>query len=57
MSGIELGGVFSEGRKKSSWLKRLGVAGFLFFLGKGLLWVSMAAGAWTYRSEIWSRGN
>lgn len=25
------------------WLKRLGVLGFLFFLAKGLLWLSVPA--------------
>ncbi len=25
------------------WLKRFGVAGFLFFLGKGLLWLTLPA--------------
>lgn len=25
----------------SQWLKRLGLAGFLFFLAKGLLWLSV----------------
>ncbi|MDX1530363.1 MAG: hypothetical protein R3362_02435 [Rhodothermales bacterium] len=25
------------------WVKRLGVAGFLFFLGKGLLWLTVPA--------------
>lgn len=25
------------------WLKRFGVAGFLFFLGKGLLWLTLHA--------------
>jgi len=24
-----------------TWLKRLGIAGFLFFLAKGLLWLSL----------------
>jgi hypothetical protein len=33
----------------SGWSKRIGVAGFLFFLGKGLLWVSMLAAAWWLR--------
>ncbi len=28
-----------------AWLKRLGVAGFLFFLAKGLVWVAIFAGA------------
>lgn len=25
------------------WLKRIGIAGFLFFLAKGLLWLSLPA--------------
>ena len=29
--------------KWKHWLKRAGVAGFLFFLIKGLLWVGVAA--------------
>ena len=29
-----------------SWSKRLGLAGFLFFLGKGLLWLAVLAAAW-----------
>ncbi|HQE12240.1 MAG TPA: hypothetical protein PLQ78_05800 [Flavipsychrobacter sp.] len=24
-----------------TWLKRLGIAGFLFFLGKGLMWIAL----------------
>jgi hypothetical protein len=31
-------------RKK--WLKRLGVAGFLFFLIKGIAWIVVAVLAW-----------
>jgi len=30
-------------RKLGRWGKRLGVAGFLFFLGKGLLWLIIPA--------------
>jgi hypothetical protein len=30
-------------RKPTTWLKRFGVAGFLFFLIKGLLWLSLPA--------------
>ena len=26
------------------WLRGLGIAGFLFFLGKGLLWIAIFAG-------------
>jgi hypothetical protein len=27
--------------KMSKWLKRMGVAGFLFFLIKGLVWIAV----------------
>lgn len=30
-------------RQTTTWLKRFGVAGFLFFLIKGLLWLSLPA--------------
>ncbi|MEM1044180.1 MAG: alanyl-tRNA synthetase [Bacteroidota bacterium] len=30
-------------RKATTWIKRFGVAGFLFFLIKGLLWLSLPA--------------
>lgn len=33
--------------KKVNWLKRFGVAGFLFFLVKGLVWLAILAGAGT----------
>jgi hypothetical protein len=33
--------------KRTSWLKRLGWAGFLFFLLKGLVWLAIFAGAGT----------
>jgi hypothetical protein len=33
--------------KKASWLKRLGWAGFLFFLLKGLIWLAIFVGAGT----------
>ena len=29
----------SSSNKTTTWLKRLGIGGFLFFLGKGLLWL------------------
>lgn len=32
---------------KVNWLKRIGVAGFLFFLVKGLVWIAIFAGAGT----------
>ncbi len=28
---------------KENWLQRIGLAGFLFFLAKGLLWIAAAA--------------
>jgi hypothetical protein len=34
-----------RGATGSRWLKRLGVAGFLFFLIKGLAWIGVAAAA------------
>lgn len=37
----------TESDGKSKWLKRLGVAGFLFFLIKGLVWIGVAVLAWT----------
>jgi hypothetical protein len=30
--------------KQQQWFKRLGVAGFLFFLIKGLVWIAVFAG-------------
>lgn len=35
------------GPNKRSWLKRLGWAGFLFFLVKGLVWLAIFAGVGT----------
>jgi hypothetical protein len=32
--------------KRKKWLKRFGVAGFLFFLIKGLVWIAVALFAW-----------
>jgi len=32
--------------KRKKWLKRVGVAGFLFFLIKGLAWIAVALFAW-----------
>jgi len=35
---------------KVKWIKRIGVAGFAFFLIKGLLWLGvLAGGAWYLR--------
>ncbi len=33
-----------EGRGDRRWLKRIGVAGFLFFLVKGLIWIGLFFG-------------
>jgi hypothetical protein len=38
---------FQPGERKAKmirWFKRLGVAGFLFFLGKGLIWIAVFYG-------------
>jgi hypothetical protein len=32
--------------KKSGWMKKAGIAGFLFFLIKGLVWVGIGIWAW-----------
>jgi hypothetical protein len=34
------------GMRSLSWSKRFALAGFLFFLGKGLLWLVVLAAAW-----------
>ncbi len=34
--------------KRLAWLKRLGLAGFLFFLIKGLIWLAIFYGAGKY---------
>lgn len=31
--------------KTKKWLKRIGIAGFLFFLIKGLIWLAILLGA------------
>jgi len=37
-------------RKRIRWPKRIGLVAFLFFLGKGLLWLTMfAVAAWHLR--------
>jgi hypothetical protein len=30
--------------KVKQWIKRVGVLGFFFFLGKGLVWIAIFAG-------------
>lgn len=32
-----------KGNEKYSWLKKIGLAGFLFFLAKGILWLVLFA--------------
>lgn len=39
----------SRGRR---WLRRLGAAGFLFFLVKGLLWLLIPAALFTWQALI-----
>lgn len=31
-------------KRMGEWMKRLGMAGFLFFLVKGLVWIAIFAG-------------
>jgi hypothetical protein len=33
---------------RTTWLKRIGMLGFLFFLLKGLVWLGLAGGAWAW---------
>jgi|GEM_PF-971829 len=35
-------------RRMIRWFKRLGVAGFLFFLGKGLIWIAVLYGGFRF---------
>jgi hypothetical protein len=37
---------FGMGSRTLSWSKRFALAGFLFFLCKGLLWLAVLAAAW-----------
>ncbi len=39
---------------KMAWLKRIGIAGFLFFLIKGLLWIAVFAGLGKYLAGCFS---
>jgi hypothetical protein len=34
--------------KRKRWLKRIGVVGFLFFLGKGILWLILGGALFKY---------
>ena len=36
-------------QSKIGWCKRIGLLGFLFFLGKGLFWIAMLAITWWLR--------
>ncbi len=41
---------YPDMRKRIRWFKRIGLVAFLFFLGKGLLWLAMfAVAAWHLR--------
>ncbi len=33
-----------------AWLKRIGAAGFAFFLAKGMVWLVLGATLWQYGS-------
>ncbi len=46
----ELTAAAPEGRDdKTTWIKRIGILGFLFFLIKGLLWILIPAGLILWR--------
>lgn len=36
--------MLKERSQFSRWIKRIGIAGFLFFLIKGLIWIAVFAG-------------
>lgn len=39
-------------QNKARWIKRIGVAGFFFFLAKGMIWLGVGALAvWGCRGE------
>ena len=38
--------------KFKSWLKRIGVIGFIFFLVKGLIWLVVLLGAGNFIREL-----
>ena len=40
-----------EKRDWKTWFRRLGVAGFMFFLIKGLVWIAVLAGAFKMCQE------
>jgi hypothetical protein len=37
------------GKKQKTWIERVGVIGFLFFLAKGLVWLAAAGAALFFR--------
>jgi hypothetical protein len=37
------GGEINTGGESAKWTKRAGIIAFLFFLGKGLVWLGIAA--------------
>lgn len=41
-------GMSDKQNKRQAWLKRIGFAGFLFFLIKGLIWLAIFYGAGKY---------
>lgn len=41
----------SNESKVKLWLKRIGAAGFLFFLVKGLIWIGIAAVAYYHAKK------
>jgi hypothetical protein len=38
-----MSGVIAQPGPRQAWLRRLGLGGFMFFLAKGLLWLTVPA--------------
>jgi len=38
--------IFKNKEERNQWLKRIGIAGFLFFLVKGIIWIGVALFVW-----------
>jgi len=45
-TGLDSGSAPSPANRK--WLARIGMASFIFFFVKGLVWLAIGAGAWIF---------
>ncbi len=48
MSTLTFDTAATDRRRGTRGLRRLGLAGFLFFFAKGLVWLAVAAAAWSF---------